>query len=135
MIEIGGHLKTTWLDFVERFKRLEGNRDAENIFKLLSKDENITAMIDAAEMGKAALSGCIKTLDDYVDSIENSTFDLKEKYPKTLVGRMVSAILEPYGYKSTSSVSMKKPSVSKYFGTASGYSKAGKTTMKVMKKK
>jgi hypothetical protein len=114
-------------------QKLRGNIDAEAIFNILSKDENIIAMLEISDLGKPALSACIKEIEKYFDLQKAPTFDLNEGFSKQAVGRMVKTIIKPFGYETHIQRELPKSCASKYFTSATCYRKTGIATMKVVK--
>lgn len=113
--------------------KFDGNPDAITIFDLLSKNENIIAMIDASEAGKPALSACVDKTEAYFDSLTSPTLDLNDGFTRTVIGRMVKTILNPFGYEVTVQKDLPKASRGKYFTSASCYAKTGSATMNVIR--
>jgi len=54
-------------------QKLRGNMDAEAIFDILSKDENIILMIEMSDLNKPALAACVGEVERYIDSREAPT--------------------------------------------------------------
>ena len=114
-------------------QKLRGNVDAEAVFDILSKDENIIAMIEMSNLGKPALAACVNEVERYIDSREAPTFDLNDGFSKQAVGRMVKTIVSPFGYETHIQRELPKGLKSKYFTSATCYRKTGTATMKVVK--
>jgi hypothetical protein len=109
------------------------NPDAIAIFDLLSLDENIIAMIDSSEAGNLALAPVVQVVEDYYDAHQTSQFDLKQRFPRTVVGCMIKSILSPFGYEVVSQRDLLQINRRKYFTSASSYAKTGAATMKVVR--
>ena len=81
-------MKATFNDFITNapnYKKYDGDATAIYIFEnILSRDENIIAMIDTSESGKPALSACITEVENYFLSLNNSFFDLNDDFAKQL---------------------------------------------------
>jgi len=129
-------MKAAFSDFLAdnpNCSKYDGNPDAIAIFDILSKDENIIAMIDASEAGKPALSACVEEIEAFFDNQTNSTIDLNDGFTRTAIGRMIKTILAPFGYQVTVQKDLPKSSRGKYFTSASCYTKSGPATMKVIR--
>jgi len=131
-------MKATFKDFLTEHptcSQYANNTDAKAMFNFISEDENIISMIDVTEMGRPALLGCLREIENYFDSKKNSTFDLTDNFTRTAVGRMVATILVPFGYKPIrdSQKSFSQTKKGKYFGSASCYEKTGKATLRVVR--
>lgn len=125
-------MKTTFSDFLldsPMCSSLKNNEDASAVFNILSKDENIIAMIEMSDLGKPALAACIGEVEQYYDSRKFSTFDLKEGFYKQSVGRMVKSIVAPFGYEPATQKRMS----TKYFSSAASYRKTKPATLKIKK--
>ena len=123
--------KATFDDFIAQNKicqNLKGNSDAEKIFDILNKDENVYNAIRISELGKPALLASVDEIENYIDEIgENTTFDLKNEQNRMNVGKMLKTILAPFGYVNVEN-SVKKFEA-KYFKSSSIYKKTGNATM------
>ncbi len=129
-------MKATYADFLAanpNCSKFDANTDAIAIFDFLNQDANIISMIDSAKMGKPALSGCISELEIFYGQMQNPTIDLTDGFTRTVIGRMVKAILEPFGYLPTVQKSFPKKYSVKYFSSASCYKESGPATMRVVK--
>lgn len=125
-------MKTTFSDFLLDSPMCTGfrnNEDAIAIFDILSKDENIMAMIEMSTVGKPALAACVSQVEQYYDSRKFSTFDLKVGFTKQSIGRMVKSIVAPFGYEPAVSRRLS----TKYFSSASSYRKTKPATLKIEK--
>ena len=58
---------------------------------------------------------------------------LTDGFTRTVIGRMIKSILDPFGYRPTVQKSFPKTCNVKYFSSASCYSLTGSATMKVAK--
>lgn len=129
-------MKATFNDFIAEnpnCSKFDGNPDAIAIFDLMSTDESIISMVDASEGGKPALAACVYEVEAYFDSMAKPTLDLKDGFTRTVVGRMIKTILNPFGYEVTVQKDLPKASRGKYFTSASCYEKTGTATMKVVR--
>lgn len=129
-------MKATFNNFIAEnpnCSKFDGNSDAIAIFDLLSTDESIIAMIDASEAGKPALAACVDEVEAYFDSLTKPTLDLKDGFTRTVVGRMIKTILNPFGYEVTVQKDLPKATRGKYFTSASCYEKTGTAKMKVVR--
>ena len=130
-------MKATFNDFITNapnYKKYDGDATAIYIFEnILSRDENIIAMIDTSESGKPALSACITEVENYFLSLNNSFFDLNDDFAKQALGRMVKVILEPFGYLPKSQKDMPKACNSKFVKSAMTYKLTGPASMKVIR--
>lgn len=131
-------MKTTFNDFIQnspKYKKYDGNPDAIYIYdNILSKDENIIAMIDISEAGKPALCACILEIENYHDSQTNPTFDLTDNFTKQTLGAMVKTVLEPFGYETKNQKDIPRGYNAKYVTSATTYAKTGPATMRVVRK-
>lgn len=130
-------MKATFKDFIvnaPNYKKYAGDATAIHIFEnILSKDENIIAMIDTSESGKPALSACITEVENYFLCQNNPLFDLNDDFAKQALGRMVRVILEPFGYLPKSQKDMPKFCNSKFVRSAMTYELTGPASMKVIR--
>lgn len=129
-------MKATFNDFIAEnpnCSKFDGNPDAIAIFDLLSKDDSIIAMIDISEAGKPALTARAIEVEAYYDNLSNPAIDLKDGFTRTVVGRMIKTILNPFGYEVTVQKNLPKASKGEYFTSASCYAKTGTATMKVIR--
>ncbi|MDD2579759.1 MAG: hypothetical protein PHP40_06725 [Eubacteriales bacterium] len=129
-------MKATFTDFIEENRncsKFENNRDAMDIFALLSDDDNIIRMIDMSDMEKPALAACVNCVETHFDRQTNPTIDLKDEFTRTAVGRMIKTILKPFGYEVTIQKSLPKATRGRYFSSASCYAKTGTASMKVIR--
>jgi hypothetical protein len=90
-------------------------------------------MAEYADQGKPALAGCILELETFFDAMTNPTIDFKDGFTRTAVGRMVKAILEPFGYCVTKQKDFTKSRRGQYFTSASCYALTGPASMKIIK--
>ena len=115
-------MKATYVDFITanpNCSQFSSNHDAIAIFDFLNQDANIIKMIDFSEMGKPALAGCISDLETFFDNMQEPTIDFSDGFTRTVIGRMVKAILNPFGYRPTTQKSFPKDCAVKYFTSAS----------------
>lgn len=133
----GKIMKTTFNEFIltnPNCSGYEDNKHAKDLFNLLNQDESIIAMIDSAEQGKPALAGVVVEVEKFFDGLTNPTIDLKDGFTRTVVGRMVRSILEPFGYSVSRQKDLAKGKNCKYFTSASCYYYSGNAKLKVVKK-
>ena len=129
-------MKAVYEDFIAanlNCSNYDTNSDARKIFDFLNQDENIIKMVEFAEQGKPALAGCIFELEDYFDQMQDPTIDFSDGFTRTVVGRMVKTILEPFGYCVTKQKDFTKNKKGKYFTSASCYALTGPATMQIVK--
>ena len=129
-------MKATFEDFLAEHRTCSNyvsNADAQAVFNLMSKDENIIRMIDVTEAGRPALLGCLKEIESYYDTLVNPIFKFSEMYPRTAVGRMVATIIKPFGYEPVKQVNFSKTNKGKYFGSATRYEKSGIARLRVVR--
>jgi hypothetical protein len=72
-MERGQLMRATFADLIAdnpNCQKLRGNADAEAIFDILAKDENIIAMIEMSDLKKPALAACVREVEQYHDSRE-----------------------------------------------------------------
>ena len=92
--------KAQFHDFVKSSPMLQGiagNYDAEKIFDILNRDEQIYGAILASTNGKPALTASLKEISAYVAENPDSTFTMTV-FNKQAIGKMQKFILEPFGY-------------------------------------
>ena len=130
-------MKATFNDFIVDNPNCSGfgtKTDAQKIFDFLSQDENIIKMVEYAEQGKPALAGCVHELEAYYDMLNSSEIDFNDNFTRTVVGRMVKSILEPFGYRVTKQKDFTKNRKGQYFVSASCYALKEKATMRIVKR-
>ena len=130
-------MKATYNDFIAQNQNctgLEFNAVAEQIFDFLNRDENIIKMLESCDQGKTALAGCVRELEAYYKTLNMSVFDLKDKFNRTAVGRMIKTVIAPFGYEVTVKKSLGQNLNLEYFKAASCYELTGKATMRVVKR-
>lgn len=131
-------MKATFSDFIAQnpnCKKFSTDPEAMYIFEeILSKDENIIAMIDATKAKKPALSACVKEVETYYRSKTKPSFDLTDDFTKQAVGRMVRTILKPFGYQTDSQKDMPKSCSADFVTSAMTYRFVGDATMRVVQK-
>lgn len=130
-------MKATYNDFLlanPNCSKFVSNSDAKALFDLLNEDSNIIKMIDFAERGKPALAGCVSDVEIYFDRLQNPAIDLRDPFTRTVIGRMVKTVLEPFGYLPTVQKIFPKGCTTKYFSSASCYKLTGSATMCVVKR-
>lgn len=130
-------MKATFVDFIQEnhnYKQFEGSSIAEQVFDILSQDQNIIAMIEASESGKPALSACVTEVESFYDGLSSTEgFDLNSGYVKQGIGRMVRTVLKVFGYLPCGQKNMPKALCTKYITSASTYKRMGTASMKVVK--
>ena len=130
-------MKATYNDFLAANPNCTGfssNSDAIAVFDFLNQDEIIIKMIDYSQLGKPALAACVSDLEAFVDALPHSAVSLSDGFTRTVIGRMVKAVLEPFGYLPTAQKAFPKSCGAKHFTSASCYSLSGPATMKVVKR-
>ncbi|QIB70010.1 hypothetical protein Ami103574_12195 [Aminipila butyrica] len=129
--------KASYEDFLEgspNYRKFEGNRQGKEIFEnILSREENLIAMVEAAERGKPALSACISEVETYYEEKQIKEFDLTDNFTKQGLGRMVRTALEPFGYQPAGQKDMPRQMGVKYVTSASTYKLTGRPRLKVVK--
>lgn len=129
-------MKATYNDFLisnPNCSKFSSNQEAIAVFDFLNQDDNIIKMIDYCEMGKPALAACVSELEAFVDHFPHPALLLTDGFTRTVIGRMIKSILEPFGYRPTVQKSFPKTCNVKYFSSASCYSLTGSATMKIEK--
>lgn len=130
-------MKATFNDFLQQnpnCTKYKSNPDAISLFNFLNTDQHVLQMLDYADRGKPALAGCIEEMESFFDALPLPTMDMKDPFTRTVVGRMVKAILAPFGYRPTIQKSFPKGCCSRYFSTASCYAPGGPASLKVVKR-
>lgn len=130
-------MKATYRDFLEanpNCSKYEFNPDAIEIFNILSEDENIFKMAEFADNGKPALAGCVDVIETFFDNKTAPTIDLKDGFTRTVIGRMVKAVLTPFGYVPTIQKNLPKNCQTKYFTSASCYEMTGSASLQIVKR-
>lgn len=130
-------MKATYIDFISanpNCSNFEDNKDAQKVFDFLNQDENIIKMVEFADQGKPALAGCVFELEAFFDSMNSTTLDFNDGFTRTVIGRMIKAILEPFGYQVTKQKDFTKNRKGKYFTSASCYSLTGAASMQIVKR-
>ena len=95
-------MKKTFEDFIEDFpmyRSLRGTH-AESVFDILNRDENIFLAIEFSKRSKPALLASIPQIENFIDSLEKSTFDLSVDFNRQCVGKMQLEVLKPFGWTS-----------------------------------
>lgn len=117
-------LKASFNDFlnvINVYRQFDGNRAAENIFDILSEDENIKKMIRFSnyENNTPALCACLPEIEEHSD---NELFNMETNDTvKQAIGAMVAVILRPFGYFPQEEISIPKEYLSDVFSNASYY--------------
>lgn len=130
-------MKATYNDFITsnpNCSNFENNPDAQKIFNFLNQDEIIIKMAEYADQGKPALAGCVLELETFFDDMHSTEIDFMDGFTRTVVGRMIKCILDPFGYRVTKQKDFTKNKKGKYFTSASCYSLSGSATMHIVKK-
>lgn len=131
-------MKAVFEEFIKNnpnCQKFENQLEARYIFEsILSKDENIIAMVEASDAGKPALSACINEVEHFFVGQLNPEFDLTNNFTKQALGLMVKTILEPFGYTSDRQKDIPKSCNSKYVTSATVYAKTNQGKLKVVKK-
>lgn len=129
-------MKATYSDFIQsnlNCSRYTADPVAQHIFQLLSQDSAIIAMLEAADQGKPALGPCVSMIETYAATLTAPSFDIQNGFERTVVGRMVKTILEPFGYRVTIQKDLPKNWKGTYFSSASCYSLSAPASMRVVK--
>lgn len=130
-------MKATYIDFISanpNCSNYADNKDAQRIFDFLNKDENIIKMVEFADQGKPALAGCVFELENYFDTMNSKEIDFNDGFTRTVIGRMIKTILEPFGYLVTKQKDFTKNRKGKYFTSASCYALTGPASMHIVKR-
>lgn len=130
-------MKATYNDFISanpNCSNYADNKDAQKIFDFLNQDENIIKMLELADQGRPALAGCVIELESFYESLNSTTLDFTDGFTRTVIGRMIKTIIEPFGYCVTKQKDFTKNKKGKYFTSASCYSLTGPATMHVVKR-
>lgn len=131
------NMKAIYDDFIAANLNCSGyqnNADAKKIFDFLNQDDNIIKMIESADQGKPALAGCVIELEAYYKTLNCTTIDFADGFTRTVVGRMVKTIIEPFGYRVTKQKDFTKNKKGEFFTSASCYSLTGPATMHIVKR-
>ena len=120
----------------------KSNKDAEKIFDFLNQDEIIIKMAECADQSKPALAGCVLELEQFYDEMKNPKDEMKnpkidfnDGFTRTVVGRMVKSILQPFGYRVDGKKDLPKNCKGKYFTSASCYKlDTSCATMRIVKR-
>lgn len=129
-------MKATYEDFLFANPNCSGftdNPDAMAVFDFLNQDATIIKMIEYCEVGKPALAACFSEVEGLVDRLPQAQIDLSNRFTRTVIGRMIKAILEPFGYRPTAQKVFPKASGARHFTSASCYRLTGPATMRVVK--
>lgn len=130
-------MKATYLDFImenPNCSNFEHNADAQKVFDFLNQDSMIIKMAEFADQEKPALAGCVFELEEFFDNMSNPSIDFNDGFTRTVVGRMVKAILNPFGYCVTKQKDFTKNKKGKYFTSASCYALTGSASMQIVKR-
>ena len=129
-------MKASFTDFITEnpvYSKFESDSAAQGIFELLSRDESIIAMVDAAEQGRPALTPCAAAVEEYGDSMPNTLFNIRNGFERTAVGCMVKTILAPFGYRPTENKRLSTGTPCQYFKSAPCYALTGPASMRIVK--
>lgn len=132
-------MKASYQDFLRQnsnCSRFTFDPIAQHIFSLLSQDKSIIAMIEEADQGKPALGPCIQMVESYALALTNPSFDVKDDFARSVVGRMAGSILKPFGYRATKKKDLPKRYLGQYFSCGTCYALLApeEATMQVVKK-
>ncbi len=130
-------MKATFADFIKENPNCKGfarNPEAKQIFDILSKDENIIAMIDVSANRKPAISAVVDKVENFYIKSQSNLFDLTDSIVKQALGRMVTSILRPFGYVAKRRRAMPKGCTSQFITSGRVYDKGGTATMRVVRK-
>ena len=134
-------MKATFQDFLVENPSCSGltdNTDAQEVFEILSTDENIIKMLELSDQNQPALAACVEELEKWHDAKTVNAFPFKSKdgnenFNKTAVGRMVKTVLAPFGYEVSSRKAISQKFCSGYFTSASCYKKTAPARLMVKK--
>ena len=134
-------MKATFHDFLAENPSCSGltdNKDAQEVFEILSTDENIIKMLELSDQGQPALAACVEELEKWHDAKTANEFSFKAKegnanFNKKAVGRMVKTILAPFGYEVSSRKAISQKYCSGCFSSASCYKKTAPARLMVKK--
>jgi hypothetical protein len=131
-------MKAAFANFIKENPNCKGfarNPEAKQIFEeILSKDENIIAMIDVSANRKPAISAVVNEIEDFYISSQPNLFDLTDSVVKQALGRMVTSVLRPFGYVVKRRRYLPKVCTSKFITSGRIYAKDGPATMRVVRK-
>jgi phage FluMu protein Com len=138
-------MKANYSNFLNENRKcgrdLKTNDTAKALFTLLSKDQNIISMIDAADAGKPAISPVVLVVESYCDKHPSSDFDLANGQRRTVVGCMIKTILSRFGYEPVKPASRTQKELSRAIGaehfvsgTCYVYEPLAPATMRVVRK-
>lgn len=131
-------MKATFTDFIIQnvnCKKFTSDVEAIHIFeKILSRDENIIAMIDASKAKKPALAACVCEVESYYKGRHAPSFSLMDGFTKQALGRMVKTVLEPFGYQPDKQKDMPRGIATEFVTSAMTYKFSGNATMKIVHK-
>ena len=131
-------MKATYQDFLRENPtcvKFAEDDTAQEVFDLLSRDENLIAMLDASDQGLPALTPCIGQVEDLAEHKNSSTFDVQNNTVRQTVGCMAKTIMRPFGYRVTKQKNLPK-GTGRYFASASCYALVEPecATMRVVKR-
>ena len=131
-------MKATFRDFLVENPSCSGltdNTDAQEVFEILSTDENIIKMLELSDQNQPALAACVEEWHDAktVNAFPFKSKDGNENFNKTAVGRMVKTVLAPFGYEVSSRKAISQKYCSGYFTSASCYKKTAPARLMVKK--
>ena len=131
-------MKATYQDFLREnptCAKLAEDDTAQEVFALLSQDENLIAMLDASDRGFPALTPCIGKVQELAERKASPTFDVQNNTVRQMVGCMAKTIIRPFGYRVTKQKNLPK-GTGRYFASASCYAllEPENATMRVVKK-
>lgn len=130
-------MKAIYDDFIAANPNCSGyqdNADAQKIFDFLNQDDIIIKMIESAEQGRPALAGCVIELEAYYKTLNSTTIDFTDGFTRTVIGRMIKTIIEPFGYRVTKQKDFTKNKKGEFFTSASCYALTGPATMHIVKR-
>lgn len=131
-------MKATYQDFLQEnptCSKFARNDTAQEVFALLSRDENIISMLDASDRNQPALTPCIAQVEELAERSASPEFDIQNKTVRQTVGCMVKTIMRPFGYRIIKQRNLPKRT-GRYFVSASCYSflEPETASMRVIKK-
>ena len=125
--------KATFDDFIKQnpnYSNVFSNNEFQEVFdRILSTDNNISAMIHASDIGVPALDACMVEIDLLLGNILEDRDDKKQVlFLKQGIGKLVKTVIEPFGYVPDSRKTMMNHT---HIKSATVYAKKISPTMKV----
>lgn len=130
-------MKATYEEFIRANPNCSGyqdNPDAKKIFEFLNQDDIIIKMIESADQGRPALAGCVFELENFYKDLNSTMISFDDGFTRTVIGRMIKVIIEPFGYQVTKQKDFTKNKRGEFFTSASCYALTGSATMHIVKR-